>query len=374
MPGVRCLLASAAVSLMLPAIAFGQSRHAVETSATSGCPPSGDLSFICDADRPEDLARIPGTRWLIASGFSHGSGLKLVDTKRKVLMRWFDARPAQIARDAAHYPDCATPPEPGEFNARGLSLRMANRTRGALHVVNHGGRESVEVFDVRVSRKGEPELVWKGCLMMPRDHVANAVATFRDGTVLVTVLTRPGTTITDFERGLNTGAVYERRPGAASFSMIAGTELPGNNGLETSRDDREFYVIAFGLRAVAVFARGSTEGPDAIIKAPGFMPDNIHFDGTRLIAAGMNADEPACGGTRKIIDGIADTMRCPRGYRVAILDPRKRQFRVIAEGPRSAAFNGVSSAVVIGRELWLGSYQADRIAFRQFNAGPSISD
>ena len=335
--------------------------------AVDSCAPAAGLHFICGADRPEDLARIPGTRWIIASGFSPGSGLKLVDSRRKTQRRLFDGRADQITRDLVAFPDCATPPDPALFNARGLSLRATGRGRAMLHVVNHGGRESVEVFDILWDRPStEPRLVWKGCLLMPEGHVGNAVATYQDGTVLVTVLTRPGTTITDFERGAATGGVFQRRPGDAAFQLIPGTELPGNNGLQTARDDREFYVVAFGWRAVAIFARDSVTGPKAVVKAPGFMPDNIHYDGGRLLAAGMVSDEPACGGVRKIIDGVADRMLCPRGYGVAILDPRRRTFKLLTKGPRNPAFNGVSSAIIVGRDLWLGSYQADRIAYRKF--------
>ena len=137
---------------------------------------------------------------------------------------------------------------------------------------------------------------------------------------------------------------------------------PGNNGLEVAPDDSGFYTIAFGWRAVAMFRRHATGGPYAVLPAPGFMPDNIHWDGKHLIAAGMVSDEPACGGKRQIIDGVADKMLCPRGWRVAELRPRSHQWRLIAQGPRSSVFNGVSSAVLNGRYLWLGSYQADRLA------------
>lgn len=340
------------------------SANGVEAAPPDRCSPQGGLKFVCDADRPEDLARIPGTPWIIASGFSPGSGLKLVDSRTKALRRLFKAEAGQIDWKQAQYPDCATPPDPAEFNARGLSFRMTGKGRATLHVVNHGGRESVEVFDLHWSRGTEPKLIWKGCLLMPPGHVGNAVATYSDGTVLVTVLTRPGTSITDFERGYATGGVYERGPGEGAFKLIPGTELPGNNGLETSRNDREFYVVAFGWRAIAVFARNSGMGPVAVVKAPGFMPDNVHFDGKRLLAAGMVSDEPACGGTRKIIAGVADRMLCPRGYVVASLDPRRGRFSVIAHGNRSPSFNGVSSAIIVGREIWLGSYQADRVAYR----------
>lgn len=356
--------------LILALVLVGNSTSAARAEGVAGpssggaCAPQGGLSFVCGADRPEDLVRIPGTRWIIASGFSRGSGLKLVDTRRRTLSRMFEAQPEQIAWDRETYPDCQTAPDPAEFNARGVSLRRSGNGRAVLHVVNHGGREGIEVFDVRWDVRGTaPRVQWKGCLLMPPGHVGNAVATYRDGTVLVSVLTRPGTSITDFERGFATGGIYQRRPADNAFLLIPGTELPGNNGLETSRDDKEFYVVAFGWRAVAIFARGSGAGPSAVVKAPGFMPDNIHFDGRRLIAAGMVTDEPACGGVRQIIDGVADRMLCPRGFRVATLDAHRKRFKLVVDEPRNPAFNGVSSAIIVDGKIWLGSYQADRIAY-----------
>ncbi len=339
--------------------AFVQTAKAAETA----CAPIAELNFLCNADKPEDLARIPGTRWLIASGFSAGAGLKLVDMKTKTLVRWYLGAVDQVRPDPVLYSDCTTAPDPALFNARGISLRMQSRRQGTLHVVNHGGREAVEVFAVSLE-KSRPELRWQGCLLLPPAHVGNAVATYSDGTVLVSVLTRPGMTITDFERGENTGGVYQRGPGDAFFSLIPGTELPGNNGLETAPDDSGFYTVAFGMRAVALFDRRKQTGPQAIAKAPGFMPDNIHWDGKRLIAAGMVTDEPNCGGTRKIVDGVADRMLCHRGYVVAALDPATSRWAVIARGNANEGHNGVSSAILNGRELWIGSYQADRLAWR----------
>ena len=94
------------------------------------------------------------------------------------------------------------------------------------------------------------------------------------------------------------------------------------------------------------------------------MPDNIHWDEGRLILAGMQHDEPACGGVRKIIDGKADDMRCHRGYVVAQLQPHASEFSIIAYAEPNPAFNGVSAARIVGGELWLAAYQGDRIAMR----------
>ena len=335
------------------------------------CAPSAALHFICGAERPEDLAPIPGSPWLIASGFSPGAGLKLIDTRSHRLRRWYDGSPEQRADDRSGFPRCPGPPDPALLTPRGLSLRARGAGRFRLHAVNHGGRESIEIFDVTLRPGREPRLQWIGCLPMPAGLVANAVATWSDGGVLVTVLTRPGTSIADFVRGFPTGGVYEWRPGDSQFRLLRGTELPGNNGLETSRDDRFFYVVAFGWHSILVYARSDTSRPARRILATDFMPDNIHWTGGRLLSAGMRYDEPACGGLRAIVNGVADPMLCHRGYVVAELNPATGRLTTIAEAGPDPAFNGVSAAAIVGDELWLGSYQADRIAWRPLPRRPA---
>jgi hypothetical protein len=354
---------AARLLLLLGALLLGWSPAWGSQTPGSDCTPSAQLRFICGSEHPEDLAQIPGSDWLIASGFSPGAGLKLVNVRQQTLRRWYSGSADEIGHDASAYPRCPGPPNPALLTTRGLSLRARAHGRFRLYAVNHGGRESIEVFNVAL-RNGEPHLRWIGCLPMPPNHVANAVATWADGTVLATVLTRPGTSIADFVRGYPTGGVYEWRPGDTQFRLLRGTELPGNNGLETSRDDRHFYVVAFGWHAILVYSRTDSSHPIRTMIAPGFMPDNIHWSNGRLITAGMRYDEPACGGLRRIVDGIADPMTCHRGYVVAQLDPRTLSFRTILEAGPDRDFNGVSAASIVNGTLWLGSYQSDRIAYR----------
>ena len=355
------------------------------------------MSFVCGAERPEDLARIPGTQWLVASGFANGSGIKLVDIEAHTLRRWYTGEPAQIAQDAARYPDCAAPPDAALMNAQGMSLRTVGERSHLLYVANHGGREAIEIFRIgdahaadgrveqgrvadgaveegrvsEVATRDEPSLHWIGCVPMPGGMAANSVATFADGTILATVLNRPGTQIADYVQGRITGLVYEWKPGTHAFQHVRGGDLPGNNGLETSPDGNEFYVVAFGWRAIVAF---SHTNPTRILRkafAPGFMPDNIHWDGERLIAAGMQYDEPACGGLRKIIDGKADPMLCHRGYTVAHLNPKSMAWSLVAYSEPNSAFNGASTGTIVGSNLWIGSFQSDRIAIR---ALPTATD
>jgi hypothetical protein len=354
---------------LILSLAVGSIQPAASDAPSAACAPTKHLRFICGAERPEDVARIPGTRWLVFSGFSNGAGLKLVDSSAHSMRWWYSGTPDQIRPDTQSFPRCTSPPAAEIFNAQGISLRTMAPSLHRLYVANHGGRESIEVFSID-ARGDEPKLSWIGCVPLPDGIAANSVATFSDGTILASVLTHPGTSITDFVLGKTTGGVYEWRPGAESFNLLKGTELPGNNGIETSPDDREFYVVAFGWRSVVVFSRADSSKPARRAVAPGFMPDNIHWHEGRLLLAGMQMDEPACGGLRKIVDGKADGMLCHRGYGVAQFDPGTLQFKLIAYDGPDPAFNGVSAALLVDNDLWLASYQSDRIAVRKLDYRP----
>jgi sugar lactone lactonase YvrE len=75
---------------------------------------------------------------------------------------------------------------------------------------------------------------------------ANSVAAFSDGTIIATIPQRPGSTNLQRLRGEPTGDVVDWKPGTDSFRVVPGTQLAGNNGIEITLDEREFYVVSFG--------------------------------------------------------------------------------------------------------------------------------
>ncbi len=356
----RAFLFMLALAVFAP-VAPAQAQAPIPTPS---CAPYGGMDFICDAHRPEDLIRLPGMDWLIASGFENGAGLKLINTETRGMALWYTGAKAQIRQDKRAYPNCPGAPDPALFNVQGIALRDARNAAYTLYAANHGGRESIEIFTVTVESGAAPKLAWNGCVLMPDGYPANSVKAFADGQILATNLLAPGKTIADYTQGRVTGGVYSWRPGEERFRLLPGTELPGNNGIEASPDEKNFYVVSFGLRQVVEFSRADPSKPLRRVEAPGFMPDNLRWNEGRLIAAGLVHDEPACGGVRKVIDGVADPMNCHRGFVAAELDPVTFTFKVVAYGEPNPAFNGTSTAIVIGRNLWLGSWQADRIAIR----------
>ena len=332
----------------------------VSSGQAASCTPSGGLSFICGVQNPEDLVQVPNTRWLVASGMAPGSGLHVVDTRAKTVRNLYAPGASTVRADKTRYASCPGPLDPKQAVLHGLSLRTGPNGRSTVYATNHGGRESIEVFELDASGTA-PTAVWTGCVLMPDKMAANSVASFSDGSLVATVLIMPGKTFEDAFAGRTTGAVFLWTPGTASFRQLPGTQLSANNGIETSPDDREFFVVSTTTKRIVAFSRSDPSKPLRTAQLKEFGPDNVRWtSANRLITAGMIDNEPACGGPPKTEAGI----RCSRGYVAATIDPTTMAVTEIARGPATPAFTGTSMALRVGDELWLGSFNADRIAYR----------
>ena len=372
------LLATTNLSLLL-----AQTRT---PQPTASCAPVNGWNLVCGPQNPEDLVPIPGTRWLIASGMTAGSGVKLVDTAAKTARPFYTGQPARQRPDKILFPNCPAPPDTKTFNAHGLYLRRAQAPGlYTLYVVTHGPLESIQIFTVD-GKGSEPSLTWTGCVPMPEGNkaypnlgsqatssrmAANSVAAFSDGTIIATVPQRPGTTDVQRLRGEPTGDVVEWKPGTDSFRVVPGTQFAGNNGIEISLDEKEFYVVSFGTHTIVVFSRQDPRKPLRQSMAPGFMPDNLRWSGDRLIAAGPMYDEPACGGTRLAVVDNPVLTSCHRGFVVAQLDPKTMAWTILAYAEPNPAISRVATGVVVGDTLWLGAATADAIAYRPLPRPPS---
>ena len=332
----------------------------LSAAQSASCPPAGGLTFVCGVQNGEDLVLIPNTRWLIASGMAPGSGLHLVDTRAKTARNLYAAAAPSVRADKTKYANCPSPLDPKLAVLHGLSLRPAQNGRYTVYATNHGGRQSIEVFEIDTSGAA-PSATWVGCVLMPNSMEANSVAAFKDGTLVATVLILPGKSFVDAFAGKTTGAVFMWTPGSAAFRMLPGTELSANNGIETSADDQEFYVVSTTSKRVVAFSRNNPGKPLRYAQLAEFGPDNVRLTSdNRLITAGMIDNEASCGGPPKTEAGI----RCSRGYIAATIDPKTMAVKELARGPATPSFTGTAIAMRVGDELWLGSFNADRLAYR----------
>jgi hypothetical protein len=345
--------------ILIAALLAIAAAHVV-AAQNATCAPAGGLTFICGVANPEDLVLVPNSRWMLASGMAAGSGLHLVDTRAKTVKNLYAAGAASTRLDKTKYAMCPGPLDAKQALLHGLSIRPAAAGRNTIYATNHGGRESVEVFELDASGAA-PTATWIGCVLAPGKMSFNSVAAFSDGTLLATVLITPDKTFEDAFAQRITGVVMQWTPGTPAFTALPGTELSANNGIETSPDDREFYVASTTTKRIVAFARNNTSKPLRVAQLKEFGPDNVRWTSdNRLITAGMLDDEPACGGAPKDEKGI----RCPRGYVVVTIDPKTMAITELARGPATPAFTGTAIAMRVGDDLWLGSFNADRLAYR----------
>ncbi len=328
------------------------------------CKASGAYRFVCGPQNAEDLVLVPGTPWIIASGLAPGAAIYLVHSEQKTWSKLFPSNPGRAVQDTVRYRSCPGAPDPENFITHGLNLRPGDNGHSTLYVVSHGGREAVEVFDVDATG-AKPALTWTGCVMMPKGLQANSVASFSDGSLLATVELEPGKTTGEAIAGEATGGVYEWSPGDREFQAVEGTALPGNNGIEASADETEFFVVSEGLRTIVAYRRGN---PARQLRTTGpmrFIPDNVHRDSHgHLITAGTIYDEPACGGAPNPVDFDLEAFAaCPRGFIAATIDPQTMRDVEIASGPANAAFSNATIALEVGDEIWIGTFSGDRIGY-----------
>jgi hypothetical protein len=321
------------------------------------CGPVNGLSFVCGPRRPEDAIPLPGTRWLLISGMTPGSGLGVIDTNSKTAYFLYATKSTNPPDRL--YASCPAAPDPASFAAHGIHVRKVAPGRYLLYVVSHGPLESVQIFDLD-TRGDFPAVSWKGCVPMLDNHPGNSVVSFSDGSMLVTVL--GGLTMGDVPGGKPIGAVFSWSPRDKTFHWLKGTELAAPNGIESSKDEKEFYVVSTNDLTVHVFSRDGRE-----LRAgatPGVFGDNIRWNGDRLVIAGMTYDEPACGGMRQFGGVRTAAADCHRGYVVGEVDPVSLHWKVISYGEPNPVFDAVAAAAIVGDTLWLTTWKSDRIAYR----------
>jgi len=324
------------------------------------CTASPDARPVCGFRNPEDLALLPAGRSLVVSQMGEMDGSKpgslvFFDLASDAITPAFDGASAGELAPTAGWGDPACPGAPGaKFSPHGLAL--ARRPDGPLQllVVNHGGRESIELFEVSDSAT-EPSLAWRGCSVSPADSFLNDVAALPDGGFVTTHMFPRGSGVVPMLKGLlgfSTGWVLEWHAGSG-WQKVPGSDGAMPNGIVASPDGEVLYVDMYLGDEVRKIARKTGETLATVEIAS---PDNVLWsaDGSLLVAshnAPLN-EMLACG---KIERGA-----CPFHYSIVQLDPDTLKPKALYEnaGPPMGAG---TAALRIGNELVIGSFKGDRI-------------
>ena len=327
-----------------------------DLSPIVGCEAGFGIDVDCQFQNPEDLALAPDGRILVSQfgdmeGARPGS-LAAYDAASRTLTPLFPSAGTAADANAAEWgdPACA-PPDAATFSPHGIDVETRTDGRHALAVVNHGGRESVELFELFE----DGSLAWRGCVAAPEEGFFNDVVLLRDGAFWATQMFpadgMPWSLVKSL-LGFDTGWLYAWSPDAG-FEKIPGTDAPMPNGVEKSDDERYAYLNVYGsggVRKIDV-ATGET-----VATADLDPVDNSTWgeDGRLLVAAhtGGLGEMMAC---QSIEEGS-----CGMPFEVVALDPDNlsQQVLIAHEG---TPMGGVTVALQREGVFYLGTFMGDRI-------------
>jgi hypothetical protein len=318
-------------------------------AAPAPCTPTGNVRFVCSLQAPEDLVVVPGAQWVIAGAYGGSGGLYLISAKGAAT-RVYPAAGVAEKLDAGVYKGCPGPPNEAtkaKFQTHGLYLLSRPNSVHRLFVVLHGGRESVEVFDVD-ARSGTPTFTWVGCAVAPDPIGLNSVRGLPDGGFIATnFLPRTpggglgGPAMKTMMSGEKNGELWEWHT-ASGWQKLPGSEAAGANGLEMSEDGKTLYVAAWGSQSFFKINRGGS-APNRSEVPLGFRVDNIRWAADGSILAAGQSDNPQTSVVVKI-------------------NPGTLAIREILRHPNTPAFGAGTVAVEVGSEMWVGSFRGDRLA------------
>ncbi|MCB2073763.1 MAG: hypothetical protein H6917_16550 [Novosphingobium sp.] len=339
--------------------------------------------LICGFENVEDMVALPDSPWIVGSGigdaFFQKGGLYLFHretaTGRKLVLDVADGVEARAPYDA-----CPGPADPVQFSAHGLGLKSNPDGTYNLYVVNHGGRESIEVFEIAMD-DGGPQVGWIGCIISPGKSMPNSVAARPDGSVVMSASYAGDFAVPNFadiaangmpeasgdmeqvREAMKYGAVFTWSPGAG-WKKVPNSALLGNNGIELSADGKWAYVNSWPGASVTHMPLDPGLGKAHEIRL-GFHPDNIRygFNG-KLVATGHTASEEAVS-----VCVMTNNPACALDYKSAEIDPVTYEVTEIFDGTGTRHFGVATIGLRTEDALWLGSVRSHCIAKVDLPAG-----
>ena len=319
----------------------------------AACGIHGDIEVLCGTHSPEDLELTPDGKYLIATQFVNqgrtgtaGNGMALFDLTNKTF-----AKMTVTDEPDKSWGDAACPGPIGDaLVSHGESLAKRKNGKWALYVVNHGGRQSIEMFELKPSA-GSWALTWHGCEVASHDY--NDVAILPDGGFVGTYPTAlsSGGSAGPFG-GAVTGYVARWDPGKGEREIM-NTRIRYPNGVVVSADGRFMYLNEFSAGQVYKYDL-KDEKVLGSVKVD-FLPDNLTWTKEgRLLAAGVKGARGDCP--------AGSGRPCIQGFGVAEIDPAKMQARAIFDSAaHDPLIGGVSVALKVGDSIYLGAFQGDRL-------------
>ncbi|RLQ22626.1 hypothetical protein DWB85_06495 [Seongchinamella sediminis] len=325
----------------------------------TGCAPLGDIVPVCGMQTPEDIAALPDGRHLLLANFGgmhDGTGsLSLFDTESQGLTPLFPPADGRIDSGDPLWGEAGCEPPPlAEFSPHGTHLHQLADGRWRYLVVNHGGREAIEMFEL-LGRGEQSRLAWRGCVPAGPDTFMNDVVGLASGELVFTRMYHHGGGRLELLLSLlgrNTGDLW-RWSRERGLRVIPGTEANQPNGIEISADEQ--YVFANMYMTGEVW-KVDIDTAEVVATAPVASGDNSAWGSDGRLWVVTHTD--SLPNLLSCFDHQAQP--CGAGFAVVALDPDTMAWETVFEH-RGAPMGAATVAVPQNGRVYMGSFVGDRL-------------
>lgn len=331
-----------------------------ESRIIDDCQAVGNLVPLCGWQRPEDMELLPDGDHIIVSEMEEDHGavagslaLLRVSDSNKLRLDHAQADLSQVWGS-----DQCNEPPPANFAPHGIHLSQRVDQRWQLLVVNHGGREAVEFYEVLNSDDGY-RLLWRGCVEPPQGSFLNDVVAVTDGGFVAThMFTKSDDRLGSLSAseikallGFNPGHVLHWN--GEVFTQLPDLEGRYTNGIQVSADGNTLFVNYWGDSTLIKYdlAMQTVLGEVDVLH-----PDNSQWNesGQLLVAShDFSLSDMYICMTQKL-------RACPGQFSIVAVDPDSLEVTTILQHdgkPMGAA----TIALQAQDFLYMGSFIGDRI-------------
>lgn len=363
----RALRSMQRIPFILITLAACMGLHtSVSAQAATDCRSSE--SVMCDLTNVEDVIRLGPSPWIVGSSLpgptKQGPPLYVFNAQHRM------AKPVMpqgiaVKFDRKTYAACPAPPDFTKFASHGLDYRAGKGSGGTLYVINHGGREAVEVFSVAsmASEGNGPVFTWIGCVEAPKGFWPDAVAALPGQGMVVTSLWDP----TDKDRvaklvaGKPVGGLAEWHPGSG-WKNVGPTAMSGPNGVIASPDGKYVFVALWSGRQIMKLERKTGVNRSAPVD---MLADNLRWsaDGTSILAGGQDARVE-----QSLACFEAPDVNCNVPFKVLRVNPRTLDSTELVASQVLKGMGAGTGAIDVGNHLWLTTFRGDRLVLAPLSA------
>lgn len=317
--------------------------------------------YLCGPSNSEELLHLEGTPWIFASQYIAPFLKKGVITLiNQTTREWaeLDVSGSAGSIDRKRFPGCQKPLTAAGFRGHGMTFGPVQGGKALLYAINHGEREAVEVFEVSARGDAMPGFRWVGCIPSPDGDSLNTLTVLPDGTLVGTKFyeVQNKDWPADMMSKRITGQVFQWQL-ATGWNRVPKTFMSGPNGVVSADGGQSLIVAEWGASRLHKLRRDGT-GKAQTVEVQGY-PDNIHPtpDGRFLVVAQTGDLRPAfaCVGT--------DSRICGGAYDIVSIDPATMATQIVysAKDPDPKVFGFATSALDLGKEIWVGSVRGNKI-------------